>query len=55
MPTEELYRTVNMGVGMVIVCASDQVATIQDSIAETTWVIGELVAGTGSVALTPAT
>jgi len=48
MSTEELYRTVNMGIGMIVICAPDQVETVQQSIAETTWIIGELVAGSGS-------
>jgi phosphoribosylamine--glycine ligase/phosphoribosylaminoimidazole synthetase len=52
MPTQELYRTLNMGIGMVIVCAPDDVGAIQSSIAETTWVIGTLTAGTGRVHLT---
>lgn len=43
MSTVELYRTVNMGVGMVVVCAPDQVKAVQASINETTWIIGELV------------
>ena len=47
MSTEELYRTVNMGIGMIVVCAPDQVAAVQESIAETTWIIGEFVAGSG--------
>ena len=47
MSTEELYRTVNMGIGMIVVCAPDQVDVVQQSIAETTWIIGELVAGSG--------
>ncbi|MDG1784279.1 MAG: phosphoribosylformylglycinamidine cyclo-ligase, partial [Ilumatobacter sp.] len=42
MDTVELYRTLNMGVGMVVVCAPDQTAVVQASIGETTWVIGEL-------------
>jgi phosphoribosylamine--glycine ligase/phosphoribosylaminoimidazole synthetase len=51
MPTEELYRTLNMGVGMVIVCAADDVEVVQARIAEPTWVIGELVDGAGTVRL----
>jgi phosphoribosylamine--glycine ligase/phosphoribosylaminoimidazole synthetase len=43
MDTVELYRTLNMGVGMVVVCAPDQVDVVQASIGETTWVIGELL------------
>ena len=31
-----------MGVGMVVVCAPERVRRVQASIAETTWVIGEL-------------
>lgn len=42
MDTIELYRTLNMGVGMVVVCAPDQVDVVQASISENTWVIGEL-------------
>ncbi len=51
MPTDELYRTLNMGIGMVVICAPDDVAGVQSSIAETTWVIGELVAGNRKVHL----
>jgi phosphoribosylamine--glycine ligase/phosphoribosylaminoimidazole synthetase len=42
----ELYRTLNMGIGMVVVCAAADVAGIQATIAEETWVIGDLVCGT---------
>ncbi len=52
MSTEELYRTLNMGVGMVVICAPGDVAALQGTIAEPTWVIGELVDGTGRVHLT---
>jgi phosphoribosylamine--glycine ligase/phosphoribosylaminoimidazole synthetase len=52
MSTSELYRTLNMGIGMVVVCASDDVHEIQASIAEPTWVIGTLVPGRGRVRLT---
>ncbi len=47
----ELYRTLNMGVGMVIVCAPDDVEAVQSAIDESTWVIGSLVAGDGTVQL----
>ena len=40
----ELYRTLNMGIGMVLVCSPADVAAVQDSIDEPTWVIGRLVA-----------
>ena len=52
MSTDELYRTLNMGVGMVVICAPGEVAALQGTIAEPTWVIGELVEGTGHVHLT---
>ncbi len=39
----ERYRTLNMGVGMVVVCARDAVAEVQAAIPEPTWVIGRLV------------
>jgi len=51
MSTEELYRTLNMGVGMVVVCAADEVETVRASIDETTWIIGRLEAGSGTVQL----
>jgi phosphoribosylamine--glycine ligase/phosphoribosylaminoimidazole synthetase len=40
----ELYRTLNMGVGMVLVCGSDDVAAVRKLIDEPTWVIGQLIA-----------
>jgi len=52
MATEELYRTLNMGVGMVIVCAPGDAAAVQATIDEPTWLIGELVPGSGHVHLT---
>jgi phosphoribosylaminoimidazole synthetase len=51
MATEELYRTVNMGIGMVVICAPDDVAAVQAQIAEPTWVIGRLESGTKTVRL----
>ena len=47
MPTDELYRTLNMGVGMVVVCAAELVDAVQGMIDEPTWVIGRLVAAEG--------
>jgi len=41
----EMYRVFNMGIGMVVVVAADDVAAIQDAIGEETWVLGELSAG----------
>jgi phosphoribosylamine--glycine ligase / phosphoribosylformylglycinamidine cyclo-ligase len=43
----ELHRTLNMGIGMVVVCAAEDADTVRASIPEETWVIGELVAGAG--------
>ncbi len=51
MSTDELYRTLNMGIGMVVVCASDDVDDVRASIDEPTWVIGRLVAGARRVRL----
>lgn len=45
MDAGELHRTLNMGIGMVAVCAAPDVEAVQASIGEQTWVIGELVAG----------
>jgi phosphoribosylamine--glycine ligase/phosphoribosylaminoimidazole synthetase len=45
LATDELYRTLNMGIGMVVVCAAADVAAVQTAIAEETWVVGELVPG----------
>jgi len=44
LDTYELYRTLNMGVGMVVVCAPGDVDTVQAAIDEPTWIIGQLVA-----------
>jgi phosphoribosylaminoimidazole synthetase len=43
----ELHRTLNMGVGMVVVCAPSDVAAAQQMIDEPTWIIGEVVQGSG--------
>jgi phosphoribosylaminoimidazole (AIR) synthetase len=39
---DELYRTLNMGIGMVLVVAPENAQQIQTLIAEETWVIGVL-------------
>ena len=52
MSTDELYRTLNMGIGMVIVCAPGDAGAVQASIDEPTWIIGGLIPGTGHVHLT---
>jgi phosphoribosylamine--glycine ligase/phosphoribosylaminoimidazole synthetase len=51
MSTDERYRTLNMGIGMVVVCSPDRADDIQASIPETTWRIGRLVDGPRSVTL----
>ena len=45
MDARELHRTLNMGVGMVIVCAEADADGIRSAIDEDTWVIGRLVEG----------
>jgi phosphoribosylformylglycinamidine cyclo-ligase len=48
----EMYRTFNMGVGMVIVCASEDSPRIQDHLKqqdETWYQIGEVIGGNGDV------
>ena len=47
MATDELYRTLNMGIGMVAVCAPDDLDHLRARIDEPTWVIGRLVEGSG--------
>ena len=51
MDTVELYRTVNMGIGMVVIVHPDHIAAVQASIPEPTWIIGELVVGHKEVRL----
>jgi phosphoribosylamine--glycine ligase/phosphoribosylaminoimidazole synthetase len=47
----ELYRTLNMGIGMVLIVAPEHVGAVQAAIDERTWIIGELVAGERQVHL----
>jgi phosphoribosylaminoimidazole synthetase len=51
MGDDEVYRTLNMGIGMVVVCSPDDVGTVQAAIDERTWVIGSLVQGSRRVHL----
>jgi len=39
---DELHRTLNMGVGMVVVCSPADADVVRGAIPETTWVIGEV-------------
>ena len=47
----ELHRTLNMGIGMVLIVAPEHVGAVQESIAERTWIIGQLVPGPRQVNL----
>jgi phosphoribosylaminoimidazole synthetase len=40
---EELHRTLNMGIGMIIVCAPSDAIRVQAAIDEPTWIIGQVV------------
>jgi phosphoribosylamine--glycine ligase/phosphoribosylaminoimidazole synthetase len=51
LDVHELYRTLNMGIGMVAICAAADLAAVQAAIPEPTWVIGHLVPGTRQVQL----
>ena len=51
LDTHELYRTLNMGIGMVAVCSPDRLSSLQAAIDEPTWVIGSLVTGSRQVQL----
>ncbi len=47
LPAEELHRSLNMGIGMVVVCAPGDADAVQGELrsrGEASWVIGELVA-----------
>jgi phosphoribosylaminoimidazole synthetase len=48
---DELYRTLNMGIGMVIVVDADRVTELRDAISDPTWIIGEIIAGDKHVRL----
>ena len=47
MSTPELFRTLNMGIGMVIVCAPDEAAVVRSALGESSWVIGSVTRGDG--------
>jgi phosphoribosylaminoimidazole (AIR) synthetase len=42
LDTEELYRTLNMGIGMVVIVAPSDVSAVQSAIDEPTFIIGNL-------------
>jgi phosphoribosylamine--glycine ligase/phosphoribosylaminoimidazole synthetase len=43
----ELHRTLNMGIGMVLVCSPRDARHLREHIAERTWIIGEVVPARG--------
>jgi phosphoribosylaminoimidazole synthetase len=47
----EMYHVFNMGIGMVVVLASEAVSDFQSRFGEPSWVIGEVVAGAHQVKL----
>ena len=51
MAVDERYRTVNMGIGMVVICAPNDAPWISDLIDEPTWRIGTVVDGPREVTL----
>jgi phosphoribosylformylglycinamidine cyclo-ligase len=53
IPTEEMYRVFNMGIGMVVVVDETVVSDIQKQIPEQTFVIGKLIPGSGKTLLVP--
>lgn len=46
VPTEDMYRTFNMGVGLIVVVSPEQAADVQ-RIAPESFMLGEVVAGEG--------
>jgi phosphoribosylamine--glycine ligase/phosphoribosylaminoimidazole synthetase len=51
LDADELHRTLNMGVGMVLVVAAADVAAVQAEITEESWIIGEIIEGNRTVTL----
>ncbi|MCU1345434.1 MAG: purD, partial [Acidimicrobiia bacterium] len=51
LDAHELHRTLNMGVGMVLIVSAADVEATQALIAEESWVIGELIPGDRQVTL----
>lgn len=51
LDARELHRTLNMGIGMVLVVAADDVATVQSKLPEESWIIGRVVPGDREVRL----
>ena len=51
LDARELHRTLNMGIGMVLVVAPDDVSSVQSKLSEESWVIGRIVPGDRQVRL----
>jgi phosphoribosylamine--glycine ligase/phosphoribosylaminoimidazole synthetase len=51
LDANELHRTLNMGVGMVAICAPNDAETLRAQIDEPTWLIGNIVERAGSAVL----
>ncbi len=51
VPTEEMYRVFNMGIGMIAIVAPEDVRAAQDAIGEETWMVGEIIKGEKRVVL----
>ena len=51
LDANELHRTLNMGVGMVIICAPSDAETIRAQINEDSWLIGNIVERAGSLVI----
>ncbi len=52
VPTDDMYRTFNMGIGMIVACAPEDVDRVRETLATTgeqSWIIGELVTGDRTV------
>ena len=55
MSTEERHRSLNMGIGMVVVVAPEDLAEVQSAIPETSWRIGVVTVGNRHVNLVTST
>lgn len=51
IPTEQMYRIFNMGIGMIIITSSEFVSLLQTLIPESLWQIGNLTVGERKVTL----
>ncbi len=51
LDAHELHRTLNMGIGMIVVAAPTDVEAVQTAIDEPTWIIGRVTTGDRAVTL----